>query len=304
MAFIRPLTWSSWSLVLLWLCLELVYLLQTFLQTFQIHLRCHLLRWQYPAVHEHYCPFYSLTPPQKITPFLSQTWPQRCRKFLLQRFLQISIWQTLKQFLKRSQNIFGWFSDNNLRLHWWCFSFSQFEWRRTQCVFFKGFKWIGVDERRFDGASFLGLESFGVRIGALFGEEAEREGVKQPREGKSILPVFERFSFFEKPEINFEIGEINIFINQKAIELDPLIFGFGGKQFHKLLNFSLKGMGDGFEWLISISELDIIEEGLFGFEEELVEEGGGTIGGEGSGDGFFRGTYRLDFLHNLLFIHS
>jgi hypothetical protein len=99
-----------------------------------------------------------------------------------------------------------------------------------------------VDERRFYGASFLGLESFGVRLGALFGEDAERNGVKQPREGKSILPVFEGFCFFEKPEINFDIGEINILINQKGVELDPLIFGFGGKQFHKLLNLRFKCM--------------------------------------------------------------
>ncbi len=81
-----------------------------------------------------------------------------------------------------------------------------------------------------------------MRLGALFGEDAERDGVKQPREGKSILPAFERFSFFKKPEINFEIGEINILINQKVIELNPLIFRFGGKQFDKLLNLILKGM--------------------------------------------------------------
>ncbi len=88
----------------------------------------------------------------------------------------------------------------------------------------------------------MGLESFGVRFGALFGEEAEREGVKQSREGKSLLPVFEGFPFFKKPEINFEIGKINILINQKGVKLNPLIFRFGGKQFDKLLNLTLKCM--------------------------------------------------------------
>lgn len=56
-------------------------------------------------------------------------------------------------------------------------------------------------------------------------------------------------------------------------EFDELIFGLANKMFHELFEFAFITVVDGSDRLVDFTRLEIINEDLFGFENELVEDG-------------------------------